>query len=117
MSNSNQNGPASVSTIGTGKSTAIADLERALQEARNEIDFLKSQMNVTRNTTRLGKDSFGAMVRKRSKTREEKDQVREIRNVLKGIMIEHIFPREKFQSNDNLYFLGPGTMGTFMMGK
>jgi predicted RNase H-like nuclease (RuvC/YqgF family) len=104
MSNSNHNGPASVSTLSTGESTAIADLERALQESRNEIDFLKSQMNATRNTTRLGKDSFGAMVRKRSKTREEKDQVREIRNVLKGIMIEHIFPREKFQSNDNLYF-------------
>ena len=50
-------------------------------------------MNVTRNTNRLGK-AFGAMVRKRSKMREEKDQVRVIQNVLKGIMIEHIFLRE-----------------------
>jgi len=119
MSNSNHHDEInSVSTMGTAESrAAIEELEKALLAARNEIDLLKSQANVTRNTTRLGKDSFGAMVRKRSKTREEKAQVGEIRNVLKGIMIEHIFPREKFQSVDNLYHLGKDSMGAFIMGK
>jgi len=58
------------------------------------------------------------MVRKRrNKTKEEKAQVGELCNVLKGIMNEHIFPREKFQSMENLCTLGPNSLGHFIMSK
>ena len=107
----------SVSTLSSEESTVVNDLKSSLEIARNEINSLKAQMAVSQSSTRYGRDSIGPVVRKRKKTTEEKAQVGEIRNVLKGIMIEYIFPREKFQSNDNLYFLGDGSMGKFIMGK
>jgi hypothetical protein len=111
-------GSGSVSTLSSEESAVLVnDLKSSLEIARNEINSLKAQMAVSQSSTRYGRDSIGPVVRKPKKTTEEKAQVGEIRNVLKGIMIEYIFPREKFQSNDNLYFLGDGSMGKFIMGK
>jgi len=116
-SSTNAGDAPTVSTFGSEDSTVTA-LEKALRDAKDEINLLKAQMNVSGRTNRLGNDSVGAMVRKRVKTKEEKLQVGEIRKTLKVIMIQHIFPREKFQSNMNLYFLeNRGSLGNFIMGK
>jgi len=116
-SSTNSGDSQTVSTLGSDETT-LAALEQALQDAKDEINLLKAQMNVSGRTNRLGNDSVGAVVRKRVKTKEEKLQVGEIRKTLKVIMIQHIFPREKFQSNMNLYFLETrGCLGKFIMGK
>jgi len=116
-SSPNSGDAPTVSTLGAEEAT-LAALEQALQDAKDEINSLKAQMNVSGRTNRLGNDSIGAVVRKRVKTTEEKLQVGEIRKTLKVIMIQHIFPREKFQSNMNLYFHETrGSLGKFIMGK
>ena len=75
-------------------------------------------MNVSGRTNCLGNDSVSTVVRKRVKTKEEKLQVQEICKILKVIMIQHIFPSEKFQSDMNLYFLETrGCLGKFIVGK
>jgi len=107
----------SVNSSITAKSARVEELERLLTQARDEINLLKNQITVSSSVTRHGNNTFSAMVRKRKKPKEEKTQVGELRNVLKGIMNEHVFPREKFQSMENLCTLGTNSLGHFIMGK
>ena len=107
----------SVNSSITEEVARVEELERLLKQARNEIIVLKNQITGSSSVARHGTDTFSAMVRKRRKTKEEKAQVGELRNVLKGIMNEHVFPREKFQSMENLCILGTHSLGHFIMGK
>jgi len=113
---SNSDDSGSINSSITAESS-IEELTRLLTQARNEINQLKKQITVSSSVSRHGKDSSSAMVRKQKKTKEEKAQVGELRNVLKGIMNEHVFPREKFQSMENLCTLGTNSLGRFIMGK
>ena len=105
----------SVNSSITEEAARVDELERLLKQARNEIVVLKNQITGSSSVARHGTDTFSAMVRKRKKTKEEKAQVGELRNVLKGIMNEHVFPREKFQSMENLCILGTHSLGHFIM--
>jgi len=107
----------SVNSSITEEAARVDELEQLLTQARNEINLLKNQITVSSSVTRHGNDTFSAMVRKRKKAKEEKAQVEELRNVLKGIMNEHIFPRVKFQLMENLCTLGTNSLGHFIMGK
>jgi len=76
----------SVNSSITTESARVEELERLLTQDRNEINLSNNQITVSSSVTRHGNDTFSAMVRKRKKTKQEKAQVGELRNVLKGIM-------------------------------